>query len=215
VRIDSSASGLPRWRWGDPVEPLRAVLSRGGVLAIPTESSYGLAVDPRSAAGVEAIYRLKGRERGKPLPVVIADRQQLAALPLAPLAEPLRRAMGLWPAPLSLVLPLAAPVPAAAGGTTLAVRVPAHSRLRELLAALGTPLTATSANLGGEPSIVDPDAVALLLAGTDGVLLDDGVLRGGPPSTLAAWESGEWRIVRPGPVSLAALATLSPRNPPT
>ncbi|HVR99302.1 MAG TPA: Sua5/YciO/YrdC/YwlC family protein, partial [Thermoanaerobaculia bacterium] len=62
----------PLWRWGDPVGPLSELLARGGVLAIPTESSYGLGADPWNPAGVETIYRLKGRERGKPLPVVVA-----------------------------------------------------------------------------------------------------------------------------------------------
>src|SRR4030095_1998211 len=70
----------PTWHWGDPIAPLRDLLRRGGVLAIPTESSYGLAADPRNPAGVEAIYRIKGRETGKALPVVVAGREQLAPL---------------------------------------------------------------------------------------------------------------------------------------
>jgi len=201
--------GPLRWRSGEPLGPLRELMARAGILAIPTESSYGLGVDPRSAAGVEAIYRLKGRERGKPLPVVAAGRDQLATLPLGPLPVALERAMSLWPAPLSLVLPLAAALPAAAGGTTVAVRVPAHPLLRELLAALGTPLTATSANAAGEAPALAPDSVAALLAGADAAVVDGGTLPGGPPSTLAAWEAGEWRVLRPGPVDLAALrATL-------
>lgn len=200
-----SAGGPLLWRAGEPLGPLRELLARGGVLAIPTESSYGLGVDPRSAAGVEAIYRLKGRERGKPLPVVAAGRAQLAALPLAPLPAAVEKAMALWPAPLSLVLPLAAPLPAAAGGNTVAVRVPAHPLLRELLRALGTPLTATSANVAGEPPALDPGAVAALLAGADAAVVDGGALPGGLPSTLAAWEAGEWRVLRPGPIDAAAL----------
>ena len=72
------------WHWGDPVAPLRALLARGGVLAFPTESSYGLGADPRNPAGVETIYRIKGREAGKPLPVVVAGREQLADLGIDP-----------------------------------------------------------------------------------------------------------------------------------
>ena len=66
-------SSLPRFAPGEDVEPLRALLARGGVVAIPTESSYGLAADPRSAVGVEAIYRVKERERGKALLVVASS----------------------------------------------------------------------------------------------------------------------------------------------
>ncbi|HEX5758650.1 MAG TPA: Sua5/YciO/YrdC/YwlC family protein, partial [Thermoanaerobaculia bacterium] len=136
----------PLWRWGQPLEPLAALLARGGLLAVPTESSYALAADPRNAAGVAAVYRVKGREGGKPLPVVVAGPGQLASLGIDP-ALPILVALGaLWPAPLSVTLPLAGPLPAAAGEPALAVRVPAHEGLRRLLAALGTALTATSAN---------------------------------------------------------------------
>src|SRR5205807_557189 len=76
---------IPLWHFGDPLAPLQAVLARGGVLAVPTESSYGLGVDPRNRAGVEAVYRIKGREGGKALPVVVADRDQ---------RQPERRAAG-------------------------------------------------------------------------------------------------------------------------
>jgi L-threonylcarbamoyladenylate synthase len=186
-----------RWHWGEPVAPLRALLDRGGILAIPTESSYGLAVDPRSAVGVEAVYRLKERERGKPLPVVAADAAQAAALGVDVAAEPFRRALALWPAALTVLVPLLQPL-AAAGGGTLAVRVPDHSRLRTLLRELGTAVTATSANRSGEPPELDAVGVAALLAGADGCVVDAGTLPGGPPSTLAAWEDGGWRVLRAG-----------------
>jgi L-threonylcarbamoyladenylate synthase len=197
-----AGSAAARWRFGDAIAPLRELLARGGVLAIPTESSYGLAVDPRSAAGVETIYRLKGRERGKLLPVVAASVEQLACLPIDPASEPLRRAAPLWPAALTVLVPLRAPLPAAAGEGTLAVRVPAHPALRELLVAVGSPLTATSANLSGEPPLLAPDAVATLLAGADALVVDGGVLAGGPPSTLASWEGDGWRILRAGAFAL-------------
>ena len=64
--------------------PAAALLARGGVLAIPTESSYGLGADPRNPAGVEAVYRIKGRDAGKPLPVVVAGLEQLAGLGIDP-----------------------------------------------------------------------------------------------------------------------------------
>ena len=188
----------PRWRFGDDAAPLRELIARGGILAIPTESSYGLAVDPRSAAGVEAIYRVKERERGKPLPVVAADLAQIAALGVAADDEAVRRAAPLWPAAFTVVAPIAEPLPASAGERMLAVRIPDHAELRSLLSALGTALTATSANRSGEPPLLDPAAVALLLATEDAVVVDGGRLAGGSPSTLARWTDAGWTLLRPG-----------------
>lgn len=194
----AGGAAAPLWRFGEPVAPLRALLARGGILGIPTESSYGLAVDPRSAAGVEAVYRVKERERGKPLLVVAADAAQVAALGIDPAGEGARQALALWPAPLTVTLPLAAPLPAAAGGDSLAVRVPAHEGLRRLLGELGIAITATSANRSGEPPLLAPAAVAELLAGCDAAVVDGGPLAGGEPSTLARWEGGAWLVLRQG-----------------
>lgn len=186
------------WRWGDPVEPLRDLLARGGVLAIPTESSYGLGADPRNRTGVEAIYRIKGREPRKALPVVVADRQQLAGLGIDPDLSILKPLSACWPGPLTAVLPIRSGIPAAAGEPTLAVRIPGHEGLRGLLAALGHGLTATSANPSGEEPVLDPKGAADLLAGEDAMVVDGGVLPGGPPSTLVAIEEGEPVVLRTG-----------------
>jgi len=174
------------------MEPLRPLLARGGVLAIPTESSYGLGADPRNRTGVETVYRIKGRGTDKALPVVVADRGQLADLgidPDLPILEPLSAC---WPGPLTVVLPLAA------GAGTLAVRVPGHEGLRRLLAALGHGLTATSANRSGGEPILDPEDLPALLAGEDAVIVDGGILPGGAPSTLVAIESGTPVVLRAG-----------------
>jgi L-threonylcarbamoyladenylate synthase len=185
-------------RFGAPLAPLRDLLARGGIVAFPTESSYGLGVDPWNPAGVEAIYRIKEREAGKPLPVVIAGRGQLAGLGIDPDLNIVKRLFAFWPAPLTAVLPVARPLPASAGTRTLAVRVPDHDPLRELLAALGHGLTATSANRSGEAPIVDPAAAADLLAGEDAMVVDGGLLPGGPPSTLVAIEEDGLVVLRSG-----------------
>ena len=166
------------------------LIHRGGILALPTESSYGLGVDPRHAGGVGAVLRAKARPDGKPLLVVAATVEQLAGLGIdldLPILTRLRRC---WPGPLTAVLPIARPLPAALGGDTLAVRVPAHPRLRRLLAELGTPLTATSANRSGGEPLLDPAAAEELLAGEDAAVVDDGLLPGGPPSTVIAFPAG-------------------------
>jgi len=205
-----------RWHFGDMLEPVRQRVARGTVLAIPTESSYGLAVDPRSREGVRAIYRIKRRDAGKPLPVVVSACSQLEDLGIDPDLPILSRLAACWPGPVTAVLPRresAPPLPAAAESPTLAVRVLGHTRMRGLLSLLG-PLTATSANLSGDEPVVDPAAVAELLAGEDALVIDDGILPGGPPSTLVVPETdarGELvklRVLREGRVPLERLAEL-------
>jgi L-threonylcarbamoyladenylate synthase len=175
---------------------VKAVLQAGGVVAIPTESSYGLAVDPCNPEAVERVYRLKARDAGKPLPVVAATVEQVAALGARVEGPEFDALVSLWPAPLTLVVPLAPSAPsvgdrprpaAAAGFDTLAVRIPAHDSLRALLAQVG-PVTATSANVSGEPPVLDADGAAALLAAVDGpaLVIDGGTLPGGLPSTLVA-----------------------------
>lgn len=201
-----------------PVEPLRALLDRGGVLAIPTESSYGLAADPWSPEGIARVYRLKGRDAGKALPLVAADLDQVAALGVDPESPELARLARVWPAPLTAVLavsvdlPAAVDLAAAAPDGTIAVRIPAHAGLRSLLAALGRPLTATSANRAGEPPVLDPEAAERLLAGEDAAVIDGGRLPGGAPSTLVRFrrgapgeigEVGEIEVLREGAVPAA------------
>jgi len=193
------------WRPGEPTAPLRALLARGGILAIPTESSYGLAVDPRSTVGVETIYRVKARERGKPLPVVAADLAQLAALGIDLEDDAIRRAARVWPAALTVVASIAEPLPASAGDSTLAVRIPDHAELRVLLTAVGTALTATSANLSGEPPLLDPRELSSLLAAEDAIIIEGGVLLGGPPSTLATWTGTSWTVLREGRFPISSL----------
>ncbi len=190
---------------GKTLEPVIDLLARGGVLAIPTESSYALAVDPTNAAGVAAIYRLKGRSAAKPLPVVAADWAALSTLGIDPKGPAVRWLAGHWPAPLTGLLAIEnreEPVAAAAGGLTLAVRVPALASLRQLLKALGHCLTATSANRSGEAPMVDPRQVARWLAGEEAMVIDGGILSGGAPSTLVRFQGGRAWLVRPGAFEL-------------
>lgn len=190
---------LDVWPWDGDLNEVRAVLSEGRILAIPTESSYGLAVDPRSASGVEAIYRLKERERGKPLPVVAANLEQAVDLGVEP-NEAIRFAEAHWPAPLTVVAPLRSglSVPAAAGGDTLAVRVPDHDRLRALLQTLGHPLTATSANRSGDPPACDLADLEPILRAAGAVVIGGDPTPGGLASTVVSWTSAGLRVLRRG-----------------
>ncbi len=162
---------------------LRRTLQGGGVAAIPTETFYALAADPGSEAGVERIFRIKGRDDGKPLLVLFSERAQLEALGIAADSATLDTFFGMWPAPLTVVLPLRRPMAASRGSAALAVRMPADASVRGLLSAVG-PLTGTSANRSGAPALSDPDAVEAALGGDVDLLVDGGRTPGRQPSTL-------------------------------
>jgi L-threonylcarbamoyladenylate synthase len=178
-----------------------AVLRRGGVVAYPTDTFYGLAADPRHDAAVSRIYEIKGRPPAAAMPLIAASREQAGqAAGFAGVAD--RLATKFWPGPLTVVLPalpgLAAPV--LGGGTTVAIRVPAHEIARALARELGFPITATSANRTGQPPAVT--AADLGSAGLDDVdlLLDAGPCRGGLPSTMIEAQGEGVRLVRAGAV---------------
>jgi L-threonylcarbamoyladenylate synthase len=204
------------WGFGDPIAELSACLAGGGAIVFPTESSYGLGVDPRDPRGVEAIYRAKRRERGKPLPVVIGSPRQLPLLGIDPGDDLIVEASRHWPAPLTVVAETQVDWPAGAGTRTLAIRVPAHAALRALLDELGHPLTATSANVAGAEPWLDTASVRRGLAdawAADGdetteersggrarwVVIEGGRLPGGAPSTVVSRDAtGAVRVVRAG-----------------
>jgi L-threonylcarbamoyladenylate synthase len=173
------------------------VLRRGGVVGIPTESSYALAADPTDARGVETVFRVKGRASNQALPVVLGELDQAWALGVDQREPGLEAIAALWPAALTIVVAVSRPISAGAGEATIALRVPDHPRLRALLRRTG-PLTATSANRRGEPPILEPAPVLTLLQAVDGRVIDDGTLPGGLPSTLVRWEGGRFRVLRAG-----------------
>jgi L-threonylcarbamoyladenylate synthase len=184
---------------GSPEEMsrLRADFVRGGVAAIPTDTFYALACDPASERGVERIFELKARGAVEPLLVLFSERTQLERLGVDASAEALDRFFRLWPAPLTVVFPIRAPLPASRGGATLAVRMPAAAGLRALLSQVG-PLTGTSATRSGDAPLEEPgDVVRELGAGID-VLVDGGRAPGGKPSTIIDATVLPPRVLRAG-----------------
>ena len=167
----------------EEIARLRELLSGGGVAAIPTETFYGLATNPASILGIARIFGAKGRADDKPLPVVFATRRQLESLGIESARKSLDRWFSIWPAPLTVVLPIRKEIAASRGHSSLGVRIPALPALVRLLEATG-PLTATSANRSGDPAFSDPDAVAAAFDGGVDVLIDAGLTPGGKPSTV-------------------------------
>ena len=162
---------------------LRAMLAGGGVAAVPTETFYALATNPKSEGGVRRIVEAKGREDSKAMPVLFATREQLVHLGINAPADLLDRFFAIWPAPLTVVLPIERPIAATRGLSSLGVRVPSARPLILLLESIGA-VTGTSANLSGEPPLDDPDAVVAVLGGRIDLLVDGGTTPGGAPSTI-------------------------------
>ena len=178
-----------------------AVLRDGGVVAFPTDTLYGLAVDPRNSEAIERLFALKGRDRNVAVPLVASDLEQ-AALAGELGARERRVADAFWPGPLSVVIP-ARPVIAPGllgGGGTIAIRVPAHAVARELAAAFGFSVTATSANTAGQSPAASADAVVEALPDVD-LLLDGGHARGGAPSTIVGFDHDGPVLLRAGVVA--------------
>lgn len=186
------------------------ILAAGGLVAMPTETVYGLAGDARSDLAVAAIFNAKDRPHFNPLIVHVADMataRQVAQFDAV--AE--RVAAAFWPGPLTLVLPLnpAAGLSAlvTAGLTTVAIRMPAHPVALGLLRAFGGPLAAPSANLSGR---VSPTTAAHVLAGLDGRI--DAILDGGPcavgvESTILSLGALPL-LLRPGGIAVEAISAM-------
>jgi L-threonylcarbamoyladenylate synthase len=178
------------------------VLRRGGVVAYATDTLYGLAVDPRSPAGVQCLVAVKAREAGHAVPLIAADLQQAEAAAEFD-STSLRLARRFWPGPLTLILQARVGVCAdvLASDGTVAVRVPDSEAARALAAGLGFCVTSTSANVTGHPPPASPDQVALEIGDRIDLLLDTGAAPGGPPSTIVDARGGVPRLVRAGAVA--------------
>ena len=175
-------------------------IRRGLIVAYPTDTFYGLAVDPRNQAAVERLYALKGRPETSALTLIAADvAQARLAARLTPPAETLAGVW--WPGPLTIVLYADASLTRAAlaGGRTVGIRVPDHAVAVDLAHAAGFCITATSANRSGEPARVSPDEVMAALPDVD-LILDAGSAPGGAPSTIVGAFDRDVTLIRDGAV---------------
>jgi L-threonylcarbamoyladenylate synthase len=171
-------------------------LAGGAVVLMPTDTIYGLHALALDENAVERVAAIKGREETKPFIVLAASIDQLQTLGVAADRATLDALAALWPAPLTAILPLATPIAASRGMSTLAIRIPALDWLRELVARTG-PLVSTSANRSGEPAVDHPLSMAREIEDRlDGIV--DGGLRNGEASTIVDLTSAEPHILREG-----------------
>ena len=184
-----------------------AVLRAGGVVAFPTETYYGLAVDPFNQAALSHLFTVKGRSADKPVLLIVDTVSQLSSL-VAKMPPPFAILMErFWPGPLTLIFPGVASLPEMLTGHrgTIGARVSSHPVARQLVRAFGRPITATSANLSGHPPAVTASGVRAQFGSEVDAVLDGGRTPGGQGSTLLGYQEGEICLLRAGVVPFAEI----------
>ena len=189
------------------IETAADILRAGGLVAVPTETVYGLAADATQERAVQANYDVKGRPETKPLNVLVDGMGMAETVCRDIPADAYRLAEAFWPGPLTMILwgngSLPSIVPA--GGNTQGVRCPDHPDTLAVIRALGRPLACPSANLSGQPSPKSAEDVLAQLGGRIDGVLDGGPCTVGVESTILDLTVTPYRILRRGGLSREAI----------
>jgi tRNA threonylcarbamoyl adenosine modification protein (Sua5/YciO/YrdC/YwlC family) len=187
-----------------------ASLNSGNVVALPTDTFYGLAVDPVNLRAVDRIYDLKARARHKPLSLLIAEVAQAYQLARQLDTAFDRLAEKFWPGPLTIVVKAGSKLPLRVTANTgnLALRVPEAAICRAVVACLGLPITATSANLSGHPECTDAYGVLDQLGDQLPLIVDGGPTARSIATTIVDLSGGgnSWMILREGAIPTHEIA---------
>jgi L-threonylcarbamoyladenylate synthase len=200
----------------DDAEGRRAaveVLRAGGVVALPTDTVYGIAVALDTPGGIERLFAVKRRPPDKGIALLLDSAAQADAIGImTPAATALAAAC--WPGGLTVVVArrpdVTLPVALAGGSATVGLRVPDHATPRALAAAIG-PLPTTSANVSGKPEARDAAEILAQLGDRIELILDGGPAHGGPASTVVDCTEGAPRVLRVGAIPLDRLAEVLER----
>ena len=180
-----------------------ALLVDGKLVAVPTETVYGLCANGLNAAAVEEIYTVKGRPENKPLSLMIAGKEAVEGLchDVPPAAYALMDAF--WPGPLTIILPAKEHIPSVvlAGGKTVGLRCPDHPLTLELLRRCALPLAGPSANPSGEAAPISAEGVLNYFQGKIPAVIDGGACQEGEPSTILDMSAKPYQILRQGALS--------------
>jgi tRNA threonylcarbamoyl adenosine modification protein (Sua5/YciO/YrdC/YwlC family) len=180
-------------------------LSRGSVVAVPTDTFYGLAADPFNLAAVDEIYRVKGRPETRALPILVRSLEQAMQLAREVPQNFLRLAQEFWPGALTLVVDAATRLPLKVTANTgkVALRWPKSEVARQLIAEFDGPITGTSANISGFPSCASAAQVMKQLGVRLPLVLDGGETGALVGSTIIEVRGGSWKVVREGAIPIA------------
>jgi tRNA threonylcarbamoyl adenosine modification protein (Sua5/YciO/YrdC/YwlC family) len=192
------------------IERVASSLDAGQVVAMPTDTFYGLAVDPVNLRAVDRIYEIKERSRHKPLSLLIADVAQAYALARSCNNSFDRLAERFWPGPLTIIVKAGAKLPLRVTANTgnVALRVPEAAIPRAVVEKLGLPITATSANLHGLPECTWAGCVRDQLGDQVPLIVDGGPTLRSIPTTIVdlSGEEGSWSILREGAIPTYEIA---------
>jgi L-threonylcarbamoyladenylate synthase len=180
-------------------------LGRGRVVAVPTDTVYGLAADPFNLSAIAAIYRAKGRPESRALPILVNSVEQAMLLSREVPANFLRLAHEFWPGELTLVVDAAHRLPLKVTGNTgrIALRWPRSAVISGLIEEFGAPITGTSANISGHPSCTSGAQVQEQLGARLPLILDAGELGSNLASTIVVLRDDNWKVVREGLIPTA------------
>ncbi|MGW8287812.1 MAG: L-threonylcarbamoyladenylate synthase [Desulfobulbales bacterium] len=191
-----------------------AILNQGGVVAFPTETYYGLAVDPLNPLALNHLFTLKQRETSKPILTLVDDRGSLPLLvqEIPPLYVPLMDEF--WPGPLTLIFPARVNLPAllTAGTGTIGVRQSSHPFARQLLRAFGRPITATSANISGNAPAVDAYEVRSQFGSRIDMVFEGGRTPGIVGSTIVGFSDDSIKLIREGVIPFKDILLVTRTN---
>ena len=189
-----------RDRFDLAVTKATGLLKEGAVVALPTETVYGLAANAFDAGAIQKIFELKGRPAHNPIIVHVASREMALECVASWNESAERLAKAFWPGPLTIVLPRSAKVPdiITAGGITVGVRWPSHPFIQAVIRACGFPLAAPSANPSNEVSPTNADHVRKYFGGKIPLIVDGGQSQVGIESTVVDASTTPARMLRPG-----------------
>ncbi|MGB8682782.1 MAG: L-threonylcarbamoyladenylate synthase [Candidatus Binatus sp.] len=179
-----------------------AALQAGELVVYPTETFYAIGADAFSSVALQRLFRVKGREPGRPVGLIAADTAMAFSVAREIPSVARRLADAFWPGPLTIVMPARDEIaPELTGADGVGVRVSPNPVARALSAGLGRPITATSANLSREPPASELEDARAGLGEKVNVYLEGGKLTAPAPSTVVVVSESGWNMVRVGAIS--------------
>jgi L-threonylcarbamoyladenylate synthase len=206
-RVNRSNSDLEK-----QIKKAISILKKGGVVAYPTDTVYGLGACMTDTAAVDRIFQVKGRPKGMALPVLLADKVQMESILTSVPLSARRLADEFFPGALTIILPKSNSVPdiITGGGRTVAFRIPDHRVPLALIKGLGKPIVGTSANLSGQPSALTAAEVQAQIGDKIDMVIDGGRCPGGIESTVIDLSGKKPVVRRQGAISIEKLRKILP-----